>query len=125
LKSGEVVKIPDKNQVFDKELARLREIFQKVDREKADMVDGLLQDAAFLKAENYELRTRLSKTGMVEFHPENPRLQRTTEAAKQYLKNVNSYAVVVKTLNGVLMKNALEDDDEFDKFLRERTGQTE
>jgi hypothetical protein len=123
LKFGEVIKIPDKNDVLNKELAKLREIFKKIDPEKADLVDGLIEDAAFLKAENFELRTRMAITGMVEFHPSNPRLQRTVEAAKQYLKNVNSYAVIVKTLNGVLMKDVIEDEDEFDKFLRERQNE--
>lgn len=112
-----------KNEVLQKERERLQEIFRKVDPDKADLVDGLIQDAAFLKAENAELRQQMEKTGMVEFHPNNPRLQRTVEAAKQYLKNVNSYAVVIKTLNGVLMKDVIEGEDEFDKFLRERQGE--
>lgn len=116
-------KIPDKNQVFQNELARLREIFQKVEPEKAELVDGLIHDAAFLKAENHVLRERMAETGMVEFHPTNPRLQRTVEAAKQYLKNVNSYAIIIKTLNGVLMKDVIEDEDEFDKFMREQRGE--
>jgi len=120
LKSGEMKKSLNKSDVFDQEQARLQEIFQKVDPDKANLVDGLIQDAAFLKAENSELRRQLEKTGMVEFHPTNPRLQRTFEAARQYLKNINSYAVIVKTLNGVLMKDVIEGEDEFDKFLRER-----
>lgn len=118
-----MVKIPEKKDVFNKELEKLREIFKKIDPEKADLVDGLIHDAAFLKSENFELRNRLAETGMVEFHPTNPRLQRTVEAAKQYLKNVNSYAVIVKTLNGVLMKDVIDDEDEFDKFLRERQSE--
>ncbi|MEC0370875.1 hypothetical protein [Paenibacillus chibensis] len=122
LKIREVVRISAKMEIFNREEAKLREIFKKVDPEKAELVDGLIQDAAFLKAENCELRRRMAETGMVEFHPTNPRLQRTVEAAKQYLKNVNSYSVIVKTLNGVLMKDVIEDDDEFDKFLRERQG---
>lgn len=122
MKIGEVVRISAKIEVYKREEAKLREIFSKVDPEKAELVDGLIQDAAFLKAENSELRSRMAETGMVEFHPTNPRLQRPVEAAKQYLKNVNSYSVIVKTLNGVLMKDVIEDDDEFDKFLRERQG---
>jgi len=122
LKFGEVKNITEKCEVFQRERERLQEIFRKVNPDKADLVDGLIQDAAFLKAENAELRRQMEKTGMVEFHPTNPSLQRTIEAAKQYLKNVNSYAVIVKTLNGVLMKDVVEDEDEFDKFLRERQG---
>lgn len=104
--------MPEKSEVFRRELERLREIFEKVDPEKVALVDGLIQDAAFLKAENFELRRQLEKTGMVQFHPTNPNLQRTPEAAKQYLKNVNSYSVIIKTLNGILNKNLLDDEDD-------------
>lgn len=96
----------------DKELARLREVFAKVDPEKADLVDGLIQDAAFLFAENAELRKVLAQTGTVKIHPDNPNLQKPVEAARQYLKNVGAYAVIIKTLNGVLNKNMLEEDDD-------------
>lgn len=100
-----------KSGVFTQELSRLREIFQRIDPEKADLVDGLLHDAAFLKAENFELRRALTVTGMVKIHPTNPSLQKPVEASKQYLKNVNAYAVIIKTLNGVLNKDMLSDDD--------------
>lgn len=83
------------------------------------MVDGLIEDAAFLKAENYVLKGQIAVTGMVKIHPTNPDLQKPVETGKQYLKNINSYAVVIKTLNGVLSNNALEGDDAFDEFMRE------
>lgn len=113
---GEEGKIPVKNDVYNTELAKLREIFKDVDPSKAQLVEGLIEDAAFLKAENAELREKLAQTGMVEIHPTNPKLQRTVEAARQYLKNVNSYAVVIKTLNGVLSKNMLDPDDGMEEF---------
>jgi len=115
----------DKNEVFHKELSKLQNIFQKVEPDKADMVQGLIEDAAFLKSENYELRKKLAITGMIKFHPTNPELQKPVEASKQYLKNVNAYAVVIKTLNGVLMKSIIEDDDEFEKFIRENSGSSD
>jgi hypothetical protein len=111
-KIGLKVKNPVKKDEFNKELERLREIFAKVDPEKADLVDGLLHDAAFLKAENSSLREVLAQTGTVKVHPTNPELQKPVEAARQYLKNVNSYSVIVKTLNGILNKNMLEEDDD-------------
>jgi hypothetical protein len=101
-----------KKDEYNKELERLREIFQKVDPEKADLVDGLIRDAAFLKVENAELRRTLEVTGMVKIHPNNPDLQKPVEASRQYLKNVNSYSVIIKTLNGILNKNMIEEDDD-------------
>jgi len=105
-----------KQMVFEQELKKLHEIFQDVDESKKKLVEGLIEDAAFIKAANYALRELISGTGMVKVHPDFPEMQRSTEAAKQYLKNVNSYSVVIKTLNGVLSKNELDPDDGLDDF---------
>lgn len=111
-----------KQKVYEQELEKLKEIFQDVEESKRKLVEGLIEDAAFLKAENHELKQVIEKTGMIKVHPEYPDLQKPTEAGKQYLKNINSYSVVIKTLNGVLQKNTIESDDEFDEFMREMRG---
>jgi regulator of replication initiation timing len=105
-----------KSAVYQQELAKLTEIFKDVEDSKRQLVEGLVEDAAFLKAENYALKQNLSETGMVNIHPQYPQLQKPFEAAKQYLKNVNSYSVIIKTLNGVLNKNILEDEDELSDY---------
>jgi regulator of replication initiation timing len=106
----------NKLQIYNQELEKLNSIFQDVEPAKAKLVEGLIEDAAFLKSENFELRQSISETGMVKFHPQHPEIQKPIEAAKQYLKNVNSYAVVIKTLNGVLNKNMIEEEDELEEF---------
>ena len=105
-----------KQEVYDAELAKLTEIFSEVEPVKAKLVEGLIKDAAFLLAENWELKKIIAVTGMVKVHSQHPEIQKPTEAAKQYLKNVNSYAVVIKALNGVLNKSAIEEDDELEEF---------
>ncbi len=105
-----------KQEEYQKELIKLTEIFAEVEPAKTKLVQGLIEDAAFLKAENQELRDTIAITGMVKIHPDHPELQKPVEAARQYLKNVNSYAVVIKTLNGVLNKSAIEEDDELSEF---------
>ena len=107
-----------KIEVYQKELDKLAKIFEEVEESKRKLVEGLIEDAAFLKAENYVLKQAITETGMVKIHPEHPELQKPIETAKQYLKNINSYAVVIKTLNGVLMKNTIEPDDAFDEFIQ-------
>lgn len=105
-----------KTEVYAQELTKLQEIFAEVDPAKKQLVEGLMEDAAFLKAENSVLKESLALTGMVKFHPTNPDLQKPVEASRQYLKNVNAYAVVIKTLNGVLSKNAIDPDDDMSDF---------
>lgn len=105
-----------KSEIYQRELAKLTEIFGGVDESKRKLVEGLIEDAAFLRAENFILKETLSKTGMIKIHPDHPELQKPIEAGKQYLKNINSYSVVIKTLNGVLNKNMIEDEDDLSDF---------
>ena len=101
---------------YQKELKKLTEVFADIEESKRKLVEGLIEDAAFLKAENFVLKEALTEIGMVNFHPQQKHLQKPVEAAKQYLKNVNSYSIIIKTLNGVLNKNILEDDDDLSDF---------
>ena len=106
------------------ELEKLQVIFQKVDPDKQKLVEKLLCDAAFLSEQNDELRKMIEVTGMVKFHPTNPNLQKPTEAAKQYLRNIQTYSVVIKTLNMIFSKNSIEEEDDFEQFLNQSHDET-
>lgn len=105
-----------KIEVYQKELMKLNEIFKDVDPPKRKLVEGLIEDAAFLKAENYVLKEQLTQSGMVKIHPTHKDIQKPLETAKQYLKNINAYAIVIKTLNGVLSKNVIDDEEELSEY---------
>jgi len=105
------------SQEYETELNKLTEIFAEIESDKKGLINGLIHDAAFLYAENKQLRELINETGTVRVHPTQKELQKPSQAAQQYLKNVNTYAVVIKTLNTVLSKNFIEDDDEFDKWV--------
>jgi len=106
-------------EVFQKEQAKLAELFKDIDPDKAKLAEGLIEEAAFLRAQNATLREAIYETGMVKIHPQHKDIQKPVETARQYLKNVNSYAVIIKTLNGILQKNAIEGEDDFEAFLKE------
>jgi len=74
-------------------------------------VEGLIEYVAFLFAENRALRESLALTGMVKVHPNHPDIEKPVESARQYLRSAYSYAVVIKTLNGVLSSNLIGDDN--------------
>lgn len=105
-----------KEAVYQKELEKLTEIFANIEESKRQLVEGLIEDAAFIKAENFIIKQSLAKTGMVKVHPIQLELQKPIESAKQYLKNINSYSVVIKTLNGVLNANMIEEEDELSEY---------
>lgn len=108
----------DRQKIYQLELEKLKSIFENIEPEKAELVQGLISDAAFLKAENAMLKETMRETGMVKIHPEYPEMQKPTETAKQYLKNTNTYAAIIKTLNSILIKSVIEPDDAFDEFIK-------
>lgn len=112
-----------KTERIQKERARLAEILKDIDENKRALVDGLIDQAAYLTIENNDLQESLVITGMVKIHPQNPGIQKPVEAAKQYRQNVNTYAVIIKTLNGVLMKDAGAEEDAFDEWVKSRQQQ--
>lgn len=101
-----------KSDLYKREFEKLSKIFAQVEEDKRDLVQGLIEDAAFLYAENQELKKLMNDVGMLKVNPNNPSMQKQSEAGKQYLKNINSYSVVIKTLNSILDKNIIEEDDE-------------
>jgi hypothetical protein len=105
-----------KQDVYLQEREKLTSIFADVEPGKQQLVAGLIEEASFLRAESHFLRLGLVETGMVRIHPQHPGIQKPVESGRQYLKVVNSYAVVIKALNGVLSKNLIEPDDGLDEF---------
>jgi len=99
------------------ELEKLKDVFKRVDPDKQKLVEKLIHEAAFLSDQNDHLRSLIQQTGMIKTHPTNSSLQKPTEAGKQYLRNLQAYSVVIKTLGAVLTKNSIEEEDAFDSFL--------
>jgi regulator of replication initiation timing len=103
------------------EIERLRSLFSSVDETKTQLVDNLIEQAAFMKVELGVLQEQIRKYGAIQVS--NKGAQRQTEAAKYYTKLVNSYGTVIKTLNSILGKSVQEGDDAFDEFLKRASGQ--
>lgn len=105
-----------KKEAYNKELEKLNQIFIDVEDSDKKLVEGLIQDAAFLYAENYELKQILNQTGMIKIHPDDSSKQKPLPIAKEYRQNLNSYSVVIKTLSSVLQKKIDDEDDDMNEF---------
>lgn len=106
----------DKEAVRQLELEKLQGLFEECEPSKAKLAEGLIETAAFLYAESVMLRELVDKTGAVKIHPQDPTKQKITEAAKLLDKTTNTYAVVVKALNGILSKSQLDPEDDLGEF---------
>lgn len=100
------------------ELDKLLMIFEKVDPEKQQLVEKMVEHTAFLSDQLDQQKDMIKQVGMVKIHPTNPSLQKQTEVGKQYLKTLQAYSIAIKTLNSILTKNAVDEDDEYDRYLK-------
>ena len=96
-------------------LEELQAIFEKVDKDKAAIVAPLLPQVVFLEQRLEALR------GMpqIRIHPKNPERQEVTAAGKQYKELMQAYLNAVKVLQATLSRYGLEEEDEFDRWLKE------
>lgn len=101
----------------NKEYIRLKSLFSNVDESKTELVDELLKKASFLKYELERLESLVKKYGAVQVS--NKGNVRESVHYKTYLQSLNVYQSIIKTLNTIMGKNIVDDDDEFDEFLRE------
>lgn len=108
----------DKAQVYEQELVKLNEIFEDVDEPKRKLVEGLIEETAYLKSELFEMKNILKETGMIRINPNNKMMQKTIPIANEYRRTVNIYSLNVKILNGILMKDTIDADDPFDEWLK-------
>jgi len=98
------------------EYGRLKALFSNIDEDKAALVDELLKKAAFLKYELEGLEVNIKKYGSVE--RSNKGNVRESVYYKTYLSTVNTYQSLIRTLNSIMGKSVIDDDDDFDEFMR-------
>lgn len=97
-------------------LEKLKLIYEKVDENVREIVSPLLPQVIYWESKIELYKSKLEETplgkGGKEAYIFYSRLLR--EAEQQYLN-------IIKVLISALQKNAIEEDDEFDEFLKEYT----
>lgn len=93
----------------------LKKIFEKVDEDKKNLIEPILDEIIFLENKLQELR----RLPFIRINPNNPEQQKITAAGKQYKELSQSYLNAIKVLSSVLNKDIQEDDDEFDNFMKQ------
>lgn len=96
----------------EQELKRWRDLFANTPEETQEAVDGLIQKAAYLHGLCCELQEVINLSGVIKVHPTNPGIQKQVPAVKEYARLAESYANIVNKLNGILSRNAPEEEDD-------------
>ena len=102
------------------EYERLKSLFKDVDGNKSQLVDELLKKAAFLKDQLDDLEKEINKYGAILHYSDGSSKQ--SPAYKTFLASVSAYQAIIKTLNGILGTDVIDEDDEFDEFIKNAKG---
>lgn len=105
------------------ELTRLKKVFKDLPEDKRKIVDGLIQEAAFMRATLEETREIIDREGVIElFEQGAQRFLREHPATKVYASLVNRYSAVIKQLIDLLPDSKGVDNgaDELMEFVKKR-----
>lgn len=101
------------------EYERLLELFKDVDEAKQKLVDELLKKAAFLKTQLDSLEEEIRKYGCMKVVGGKYII---SPAYKTFLTSLGIYQNLIKSLNSIMGKNTIDEDDEFDNFMKTLGG---
>lgn len=93
----------------------LLKIFEEIEDTK-DIILPMIDDVVFLEEQLEALR----KLPFIRINPQDPSMQKTTPAAKQYKELLQQYNNCIKILTGILRKDAPEEDSPLRAFLMAR-----
>lgn len=98
------------------EIERLKTTFQDADENKIKALDGLIIQAAYERLYLKRLNEQALVSGLVEFHPENAKLQRTLPVSGEIARHSASLTNIMDKLMKHLGIEEDEDDDGLDEF---------
>ena len=105
----------------DAEYQRLLLLVKDVDETKKQLLNELLHKAAFLKVKMDILEEKMKRGGVTQKSSKGN--VRISQRFKTYLVSLQAYQQVIKTINTIAGKNKIDDDDEFDEFMRSIKGE--
>src|SRR5690606_25953967 len=108
---GRTWTLEQKEQATKRELERLRKVFRDLPEDKRRVADGLIKEAAFMRATLEETRVIIDREGVIErFEQGSQRFLREHPATKVYAALVNRYTAVIKQLMDQLPDRQAEGD---------------
>lgn len=109
----------DKEKNIKQEINRIKKLYKEFPKEKTKVLEGMINEAAFLKISLEELRDNLLKNGFTEvFEQGEQRFNRERPEVKIYTTFIQRYSNVMKQLIDLLpVEVKKEEADELLEFL--------
>lgn len=99
-----------------KEIDRIKEQFAGADENKMKALEGLIEQAAYERIYLKRLNEKAIISGLVEFHPENAKLQRTLPISNEIAKHSASLTNIMDKLMKHLAVDMDDEDDGLDEY---------
>lgn len=103
------------NAEIAKEIDRIKSLFPNADENKLMALEGLIEQAAYLKLYLKQLNEQAMKSGLIEIHPENAKLQRALPVSNEITK----HSATLTSIMDKLMKHLAVESDDWDDGLDE------
>lgn len=100
------------------EVKRLKEIFEVVDEDQRGVVEGLIDEVAFMKITLENLRSVINKDGVIDVMPQGDySIRRQSPEVQTYNTMLSNYNKFLNALIGMLPDDKASDvDNEFNDF---------
>ncbi|HBF0842775.1 TPA: hypothetical protein KON86_002308 [Clostridioides difficile] len=110
----------EKEKKIKQEVSRLKKNYKDLEKEKVKILDGLVNEAAFLKISLEETREILTKEGLTEiFKQGKQEFERERLQVKIYLNFMKLYSNVMKQLIDIIPSDMKQgEEDELIKFIK-------
>lgn len=114
-----------KEEKINKEIKRLNNILKDVEVKKRKTLEGLIEEAAFMRATLEELRQNIDKNGVIDEMPQGEySILRESPYVKTYNSMIQRYTTINDKIMALLPKNIeevkSETADVFEEFLKRR-----
>jgi hypothetical protein len=102
-----------------KETTRLKKILKDLSKDRQEIAEGLIAEAAFMRITLEDLKDDINKNGAIDEMPQgNYSILRESPAVKTYNTMVQRYNGTCKEIFNLLPKEiVVEEDDGFDSFV--------
>lgn len=112
----------EKEKVIKKEIAKFKKFLNDLEKSKLTVAEGLIQEAAFMKATLIELKDIINKNGPIDnFVQGDNEFPREHPAVKSYNTMIQRYTTVCKELFGLSTKEPPKEViDGFEEFVMDR-----
>lgn len=104
------------NPELSAEIDRLKKKFEGADENKLERFEGMIEQAAYERVYLKGLNKQAIVSGLVEFHPENAKIQRTLPISVEIARHSACYSNIMDKLEKHLGVDGDDEDDGLDEY---------